>query len=238
MFCPRCGAQNDADARFCTACGNDVMAGGATAGPDPSGPPVPPPSAPPPAPGPPPAPPPPPPPPPPPGGSGIFAGSAPPPPGYPGSAGYPGASPYGGGPGAGQAPSGPRADFGSRLGAAFIDGAILFVAFLVVGIVTNGKGGPIVWLGGIAYYAYFEGSASGQTVGKRATSIRVISSLEAGPIGFGRGLLRYLGKVISGMALGLGYLWMLWDPERQTWQDKIANTFVVPVSAYPVQSWP
>jgi uncharacterized RDD family membrane protein YckC len=95
-----------------------------------------------------------------------------------------------------------------------------------------------VWLGGIGYYAYFEGSQSGQTVGKRATKIRVISSLDGGPIGFGRGLLRYLGKVISGLALGLGYLWMLWDPQRQTWHDKIANTFVVPVSAYPVQSWP
>jgi uncharacterized RDD family membrane protein YckC len=146
--------------------------------------------------------------------------------------------PYGGGPGGGQGPSGPRADFGSRLGASFIDGVILFVVFLVVGIVTGGKLAPLVWLGGIGYYAYFEGSPSGQTVGKRATSIRVISSLDGGPIGFGRGLLRYLGKVISGLAFGLGYRWMLWDPQRQTWQDKIANTFVVPVSAYPVQSWP
>ena len=98
------------------------------------------------------------------------------------------------------------------------------------------SGNSLVWLGGIGYYAYFEGSASGQTVGKRATSIRVISSLDGGPIGFGRGLLRYLGKIISGIAIGLGYLWMLWDPERQTWQDKIANTFVVPVSAYPVRA--
>jgi uncharacterized RDD family membrane protein YckC len=32
----------------------------------------------------------------------------------------------------------------------------------------------------------------------------------------------------------LGYLWMLWDKERQTWHDKFANSVVVPVSAYPI----
>jgi len=149
-------------------------------------------------------------------------------------------APYPGGPGPGgpAGPTGPRAGFGSRLGAAFLDGILLFVVFIVFAIATSGKGGPIAWLAGVGYYAYFEGSQSGQTVGKRATGIRVISSLDGGPIGFGRGLLRYLGKCVSGIALGIGYLWMLWDPERQTWQDKIANTYVVPVSAYPVQSWP
>ena len=26
---------------------------------------------------------------------------------------------------------------------------------------------------------------------------------------------------------------MLWDPEKQTWHDKLSNTVVVPVAAYP-----
>jgi len=38
---------------------------------------------------------------------------------------------------------------------------------------------------------------------------------------------------LSGIFL-LGYLWMLWDAQQQTWHDKLANTTVVPVSAYPV----
>jgi uncharacterized RDD family membrane protein YckC len=33
--------------------------------------------------------------------------------------------------------------------------------------------------------------------------------------------------VFSIAALGLGCLWMLNDPERQTWHDKIAGTIVV-----------
>ena len=29
------------------------------------------------------------------------------------------------------------------------------------------------------------------------------------------------------LPLGLGYLWMLWDRRRQTWQDKLGGTLVV-----------
>jgi uncharacterized RDD family membrane protein YckC len=36
------------------------------------------------------------------------------------------------------------------------------------------------------------------------------------------------------MIFYLGYLWMLWDPQQQTWHDKLVGTTVVPVSAYPV----
>ena len=31
---------------------------------------------------------------------------------------------------------------------------------------------------------------------------------------------------------------MLWDPERQTWHDKVAGTYVVPVVNHPVDRWP
>jgi uncharacterized RDD family membrane protein YckC len=43
---------------------------------------------------------------------------------------------------------------------------------------------------------------------------------------------------LSGIVCLLGYLWMLWDKEKQTWHDKLATTVVVPTSAYPVESWP
>jgi hypothetical protein len=31
---------------------------------------------------------------------------------------------------------------------------------------------------------------------------------------------------------------MLWDPNKQTWHDKMATSVVVPTSAYPVAAWP
>jgi uncharacterized RDD family membrane protein YckC len=42
-------------------------------------------------------------------------------------------------------------------------------------------------------------------------------------------LVRGLAGVFSIAALGIGCFWMLNDPERQTWHDKIAGTLVVKV---------
>ena len=47
-----------------------------------------------------------------------------------------------------------------------------------------------------------------------------------------------IGRIIASIPCYLGYLWMLWDKESQTWHDKIANDVVVPTSAYPVERWP
>ena len=48
-------------------------------------------------------------------------------------------------------------------------------------------------------------------------------------------MIRYFGRIISTIPLFLGYFWMLWDREKQCWQDKIAGSVVVPVDAYPVR---
>lgn len=141
--------------------------------------------------------------------------------------------------GAGNVQSGPRASFGVRLVAAIIDGLILGVIGGILGLVLgNTLGSAVNLLLGLAYYAYLEGSPSGQTVGKRAMSIRVIDFAGGGPLGPGRALLRYVGRILSAIPCGLGYFWMLWDSEKQTWHDKIATTVVVPTSAYPVAAWP
>ncbi len=131
-------------------------------------------------------------------------------------------------------PSGPRAGFWQRVGAAILDDVIVGVPFVVL---TAALGVAGFWLGlavGVAYYTALEGTPSGQTVGKRAVGIRVVSFETGGPIGYGRALLRTLGKWLSAIVFGLGYLWMLWDRERQCWHDKFAVDVVVPVSAYPV----
>jgi uncharacterized RDD family membrane protein YckC len=87
---------------------------------------------------------------------------------------------------------------------------------------------------GLIYFSYFDGSASGQTIGKMALGIRVIDFRGGGPIGFGRGFIRWLGRILSSIPCFLGYLWALWDKEKQGWHDKIATTVVVPVSDYPI----
>lgn len=136
-------------------------------------------------------------------------------------------------------PSGPRAAFFTRFGAWLIDAILVGVVSLVLRLAIGEVGGGLVGVAlGIGYYGYLEGSNSGQTIGKKALGIRVIDFNTGGPIGFGRAVIRYFGRIVSAIPCFLGFLWMLWDKERQTWHDKFATDVVVPVESYPVTSWP
>jgi uncharacterized RDD family membrane protein YckC len=155
-------------------------------------------------------------------------------------------------------PSGPRAGFWRRFGAALIDGVILSVVLQVIALIFGGNmyrtehtgGTTSVHVGAsgllflldiaiaVAYFGYLEGSPSGQTIGKRVLGIRVIDFSNGGPIGRARAVGRYFARWLSGIACFLGYLWMLWDKEKQTWHDKLTTSVVVPTDSYPVAKWP
>ena len=145
-------------------------------------------------------------------------------------------------PGGGRpAPSGPRADFWYRLGGFLIDAVILGIVGQIIGFVFERNVVAVILIGlavGIGYSVYFIGSGSGQTVGMRVLGIRAIDAATGGRIDYGRAFIRYLVGIVAQLPCYLGYFWMLWDPERQTWHDKAAGTFVVPVAEYPVEAWP
>jgi uncharacterized RDD family membrane protein YckC len=129
-------------------------------------------------------------------------------------------------------PSGPRANFGQRLGAYLIDGlatgvvtGILYqvsLALYLIGLLAT-----------IAYWVILVGNERGQTVGMMALNIRVVDANTGGPIGYGRAFLRWIMMLVGAIPIYLGFFWMLWDREKQTWHDKVANTYVVPADAYP-----
>jgi uncharacterized RDD family membrane protein YckC len=131
-------------------------------------------------------------------------------------------------------PSGPRATFWVRFGAAIVDFLVLLIPSIILLVIFKQGAAyqALSTLMSLAYFTYFEGGPSGQTIGKKALGIRVYDFREGGSIGYGRGLLRQIGKYISGLAILIGYLWMLWDKEKQTWHDKIAGSVVVPADAY------
>lgn len=151
------------------------------------------------------------------------------------------------GPTTGQAPA-ERAGFWRRFGAGLIDGILVGMVSGMLGAILGGfsedlysptpERSGLQLIIGIAYYVYFHGSASGQTVGKKLLGIRVVGAHDGAPIGYGSAALRYVGSILSAIPCGLGYLWMLWDDNKQTWHDKIASTIVVPESAAPVANWP
>ncbi len=133
-----------------------------------------------------------------------------------------------------EGPPGPRAGFWRRFAAALIDGLLLTIVFLPLGAALElGAYYVVATLVGIAYYTLLEGGPKGQTVGKMALGIRVVDIARGGSIGHGRAFVRYLGRIVSSLPLLLGYLWMLWDKEKQTWHDKFASSVVVPASSTP-----
>jgi uncharacterized RDD family membrane protein YckC len=138
----------------------------------------------------------------------------------------------------GTGPSGPRANFGRRLVALLIDAILVGIVYGILYAINKALAIVVLIVLELAYWSYFEGSPSGRTIGKKAMGIRVIDFNTGGPLGFGRGFVRQLARIPSGIVCYLGYLWMLWDKEKQTWHDKLASTVVVPESAYPVEKWP
>ena len=87
----------------------------------------------------------------------------------------------------------------------------------------------VLFVAGVAAYLYWYCRRVGrrQSVGQRAVALRVADIRTGRPIGGWRAFERQLAKLVSLIPLGLGFLWMLWDPRRQTWHDKIAGTVVV-----------
>ena len=121
-----------------------------------------------------------------------------------------------------------RASFGKRFLAALLDGIIVGVIGTILGKLLGGGSGAqaVTTALGLAYYIYLEGG-QGATLGKKALGLKVISTSGTSPIGYGSAAVRYVGRIVSAIPLGLGYFWMLWDKDKQTWHDKIASTYVV-----------
>ena len=78
----------------------------------------------------------------------------------------------------------------------------------------------------IAYFSLLPFWWKGQTVGKRLFGLRVVE-LTGKPLGLMTCFGRY-GGYAAGLATGgMGFLQVLWDPNRQAVQDKLAHTVVV-----------
>jgi uncharacterized RDD family membrane protein YckC len=136
--------------------------------------------------------------------------------------------------------SGPRAGFWIRFGAFLLDyliyGIPAVIVFFVAAAISDTLGTVayiLLIIGYFAYFTYFEGGPTGATPGKRICGIRVYDFRGGpGPIGYGRGFIRQIMKQVSAIPIYLGYFWMLWDREKQTWHDKVAGDVVVPRDQY------
>lgn len=67
---------------------------------------------------------------------------------------------------------------------------------------------------------------TGRSLGKSAAGIRLVDAVSGRPVGAGRSLLRQLFHYLDLLCV-VGYLWPLWDPQRRTFADMLADTAVV-----------
>lgn len=67
---------------------------------------------------------------------------------------------------------------------------------------------------------------TGQSLGKRALGIRLVSASTGRPVGPVPALGRDLAHLWDWL-FSVGFLWPLWDAKRQTFADKISNTVVI-----------
>ena len=135
---------------------------------------------------------------------------------------------------------------GRRFVALMLDGVILFMVQMILNLIFVGSllgagmrnhamsgaalGGTLI-VGvlslfiGVAYFVFFLGW-KGATPGKMALKIKVVKP-DGQPISYGQAFLRYIGTIVSGIIIFIGYIMAIFDDEKRALHDRIASTRVI-----------
>jgi uncharacterized RDD family membrane protein YckC len=154
-------------------------------------------------------------------------GMMPPPPPPPGGYMQP---PMGGG---GAMAAGNLASPGLRIVGGLIDVVILIVINGVIGAIlkdVRGLAGVINLIVDVAYFAYFW-SSRGQSIGMMPFGFKVRDMATGQFPSLGKAALRgFIWTLEVGFTIciigAVGWLWQLWDPQKQAIHDKVAGTIV------------
>lgn len=138
------------------------------------------------------------------------------------------------------------ASWGTRFAARMIDGVILSIVNVLIqvpmlvsagltakpGEFENGRflfiyaATVLTQLAVQGFYEIWFVYRKGATPGKLILELQIVDG-EGKRLSKGRATGRYFAQYISGLTLGIGYLLPLWDPEKRTLHDMIADTRVV-----------
>jgi len=137
---------------------------------------------------------------------------------------------------------------GARLGARILDVIVIVVvmfAVIALGLVSASGGSD-----GMAAAGFFASALAaviigllyevvqialwGQTIGKRATNVKVVNAVHGGTPGWGKSIGRWAIPGLLNLVPFVGwllslvcYLSLLWDRVRQGWHDRAAGTLVI-----------
>ena len=113
----------------------------------------------------------------------------------------------------------PRAGFWIRVAASVLD--------LILISVVSGVLGFDEFIGlWFATYNIAMWAIKSTTIGGVICGLKIVR-LDDKPLDWSVALIRGLGAFLSFVVVGLGFIWVAFDPERQSWHDKIAGTTIV-----------
>ncbi len=124
------------------------------------------------------------------------------------------------------------ATFGKRFAAGIID---IFFLSLFLGLITLFTGFRISSIATLVlswlYFSYMESSIKQGTVGKNFLGIKVADE-RLQRINFGRASLRFLGKLLTVLTLGIGFFMFPRTKQKQALHDKLVKTVVLYENKY------
>lgn len=124
-----------------------------------------------------------------------------------------------------------------RLGAILYDLLLLFALLMLATVpFLVATGGEAVEPSNILYqltmgiviYGFFAGYwvKRGRTLGMQSWGLQLVNeNNELATLA--QSTLRFFAAILSWAALGLGFLWQLWDKDRLTWHDRLSGTRIV-----------
>ncbi|MDQ6909612.1 MAG: RDD family protein [Actinomycetota bacterium] len=170
------------------------------------------------------------------------------PPGPPG--GYPPGPPGGGSAAGAGSPWGTLAEWSPRALGLLIDvgvGVGGFLVIFIVGLILGAISSAlmlivdlIAYLGLIGWQVWIatQVGATGTSPGMRVVGLKCLGQETGQTIGAGLGVVRWLAHFVDGVICYIGWLFPLWDPQKQTLADKIMRTVVITAPKQPFSITP
>ena len=124
-----------------------------------------------------------------------------------------------------------------RLGAIFYDALLLIaLVFVATAAITLPFGNPsgagllvfqffIFEIIPLIFFTFFW-AWGGQTLGMRAWRLKLVR-MDGGKVGWPEALKRHFASLLSLLAGGLGFVWILFDPQKLAWHDRLSDTRLV-----------
>jgi uncharacterized RDD family membrane protein YckC len=113
----------------------------------------------------------------------------------------------------------PRAGFWIRLVASLID---IFLVVAIAKLIHLQNFAVVI----LAVYCGILWALRGSTIGGIICGIKIVR-LDGSKMNWTVALVRVLGGFLSFFMAGIGFVWVAFDPECQSWHDKIAGTTIV-----------